>query len=562
MISLLTRQNSNKYKRIPNFQLGWLVTFHKLVAMPSLLLSIGLVVAGFYLRYIILTKSRSKVTERFTITNVRRMHLAAGIIMWIVIRMSLLSGSYIFCTVYNSYVFTAVWLETLVFLGAVGYFENKLRLQYKQARMQLSLNDRYQYHVQGKEIVRDIKNNAFTSMELAQTYEPAKVFLFLNRVYLLSDKFVHPGGQHLLETCNFKDITRYIFGVTGLETQTSHRLQHPALAFEQLNISCIGDISLIHSNSAYFWNMRSSDHSIAFSREIWHLHETVKLSPSISMFKFKNEKFYMRLGIKGMAWMGKHFALTGMNEKTRMYSNCTALTPEMNSYMVSMLDYHSKLKADPDCKEAVPIVQKVINYLPLAVKLYDEPNAVSRELHFANATYKCLIEGPLGRGFEFRSDFNGTITVIVGGTGYLPFVDLIAGVFIKTLFLTTKVNNPSPDFLKYKERYEGILPFAKLRLIASFNRLEDFFLLDFVKEMYRLNKEHKLNTFDCLIRLSSGESVDLPTTKSHFDQAFLSDQVLTDSDFIVLCGPQNLTVDLYQTLTTKLGFPAEDVIVH
>lgn len=562
LVSMIFRGNNNKYGRLPNFNLQWMVTFHKTVALPSLLLSVGLVVAGFYLRYLIVTQARSRAHTYLTLTNVRRMHMTAGITMWVVIRLSLFSGSYIFCTVYNSFMFTSVCIETVAFLVTAFYMEKKLREQYREARIRLSLSDRYEYHFQGKEIVRDLKNNAFTSMELTDMYNNVKVFLFLNRVYLMPDKFVHPGGQYLLNKCNFKDITRYIFGVTGLETESSHRWPHPALAFEQLNHRCIGDISLIHSNSAYFWNMRSADHGIAFTREIWHMTETVKLSPDVTLLKFKNEHFYLRLGIKGMAWMGKHFAVTGKNGKTRLYSNCTALTPEMDRYMTAMMDYSKKVQDDPHCEDPLPIVQKVINYLPLAVKLYNDEHALSKELHFASSAYQCLIEGPLGRGYEFRSDFNGTITLIVGGTGYIPFVDLIAELFVKTIFSVTKLYPPTANFVKYKSRYDTILPFAKLKLIASFNKLEDFFLHKYVSEMYRIDQEHNLNKFDCLIRLSSGETIDLPTTSRHFDQDTLRDHVLTDTDFVILCGPQAMTVDVYQTLTQKLNFPTEDIIVH
>ena len=66
----------------------------------------------------------------------------------------------------------------------------------------------------------------------------------MNKVYEIQDDFVHPGGQWILEDMKFRDVTRYMLGVTGLETNGQHQFEHPGTAFEHLTIRRIGDITV------------------------------------------------------------------------------------------------------------------------------------------------------------------------------------------------------------------------------------------------------------------------------------------------------------------------------
>ena len=562
LISLLFHANSNEYNRLPNFQLGWLVTVHKLISIPTLPFSLGLVIAGFFLRYLIITVKPQCLSPRFTLNTVRQMHLIGGLSIWVNIRLMLLTGSYIYSATHSSYMFLSVVIETLVFLPLAFYLEWQYRKSFQAARLQVNLSDRYHYDSDGKEIVADLKNNALTSVELSEKYVSRRVYLFMNKVYLLPDTFVHPGGQDLLDKCKFKDITRYILGVTGLESEVSKAWTHSAAAFDQLNFKCIGDISLIHKQSSYLWNMRAQDHSVSFSRELWKMSETTKISPSTSLFMFKNEQYYLRLNLKGMAWMGKYYAITGGSGKIRLYSNCVAMSKEMRDNMDSVYSFYEKVIANPKTEEQPAPLQKVINYLPLAIKLYDNPTSFTRELHFADSSRQFLIEGPLGRGFEFRSDFSGTIAIIVGGSGFIPFVDLISYLYMKTIYAVIPEHKASTEFVKNKARFSSILPFAKIKLFAAFPRLEDFLLYDYVLKMFELNRKHGLTYFDCLIRLSSNQKIDLPTTTQKFDSAFLAEKIVDHADFVVLCGPAQMTAEIYQTLTKTLHFSTDDIVIH
>ena len=221
LIGLMFHANINEYNRLPNFQLGWLVTVHKLISIPTLPFSLGLVIAGFFLRYLIITVKPQCLSPRFTLNTVRQMHLIGGLSMWVNIRLMLLTGSYIYSATHSSYMFLSVVIETLVILPLAFYLEWRFRKLFQAARLQVNLRDRYHYDSDGKEIVADLKNNALTSVELSEKYDSRRVYLFMNKVYLLPDTFVHAGGQELLNKRNFKPITRYILGVAGLESEES-----------------------------------------------------------------------------------------------------------------------------------------------------------------------------------------------------------------------------------------------------------------------------------------------------------------------------------------------------
>jgi hypothetical protein len=48
---------------------------------------------------------------------------------------------------------------------------------------------------------------------------------FKNRIYDLTN-FNHPGGNHILQAVNFKEVSRYLIGINGLESTGSKAWVH------------------------------------------------------------------------------------------------------------------------------------------------------------------------------------------------------------------------------------------------------------------------------------------------------------------------------------------------
>lgn len=67
--------------------------------------------------------------------------------------------------------------------------------------------------------------------------------------------------------------------------------------------------------------------------------------------------------------------------------------------------------------------------LPLIIKKYNYPKALSKQIFELNSPV--FIEGPLGRGLELKPD--GKNIAFIGGTGILPFIDLLDFLFKYTI---------------------------------------------------------------------------------------------------------------------------------
>ena len=575
--SLIFNENKTKYKRIPGFHETTLLELHKFIAGPSFAMTLGLMIVGTILRLMIVLKEDVFKKHRLiTVTNIRKLHLIGGISMWVEAKLALLTGSYVYGSVYDSWMFTIVIVELLVFLIILGYLEMINRKAFESPNVQLMLSESSEVHVstdpEEQRMMLDIRDNSKTCHDLARGYKSAKVFIYRNKVYQIGDDFTHPGGQWILESNRFRDVTRYLYGVTGLEFDADHRWTHSKQAFEALKGKCIGDLTVPFTGESLLnsWILRTGENEVAFSKEMWKLAQIVPKSVSVKLFKFKNTKFTVRLGLQGTKWMGKHFVLTGRTGVNRMYSTCLALTDEMNEYMAKLYKVYEFVEKNPNSKEELklPTLERTIDYLPLTVKSYSDssPDSVSHELHCASPGQLFLIDGPLGRGYEFSNDFAGKLVIIAGGTGYIPFVDLLASLYLKVLFKTMQVSNPTEDFRTKKKQYTSFLSNASVKLLASFKSEEEFYLKNHIINLYKICKANGLNDFDCVIKNIKYHFPPLvPPEKasaadSRFDASFLSQHVSQTTDLIIICGPPPMNQDIYECLTKSLNIDKERIV--
>lgn len=562
VISAVFRENNNKYKRIPGFNHQFMIEIHKFVAGPTLLIGIGLFVVGLFLRQLIVSQKELKYHRLLTLANVRKLHFAGGLFMWVSIRASLLSGTYVFCQVYDSYLFTLIIIETLIFASVLLYLERHYSSTFDVGRVIMTLTDSFNYDPIAEEVISKLRDSSTTCHQLRRQFPHARVLLYMNKVYNLDSSFTHPGGEWILKECAFQEVSRYLHGVIGMESRGTAAWGHSSNAFSQLEKHCIGDISLSFPDSAKVCLLRTQDRRVAHTRDLWRLMHISKISEDTCLFRFSQSQGYqMRLGMPGIRWMGKHFALSGNKGVVRLYSICTALTPEYTKYLMDMMEFYHEQAANPNQDVKLPIHPETVDYIQLAVKLYDTPEGVSRELHYSSPNKMFLIEGPIGRGYSFDDFFIGTISIIVGGTGIIPFLDLLAYLYLKTIFSTIKKKTRDEAFETEKDKYEKFLPNATVRLFGSFNKLEDFYMHSIVSEMFLLCQSYKFDHFECKIKLKSKEATPLPMTDRRFDVDFLSEHVVRQSDLVVICGPPEMSKQVFEGLIAN-GYDKEKILFH
>jgi len=66
------------------------------------------------------------------------------------------------------------------------------------------------------------------------------------------------------------------------------------------------------------------------------------------------------------------------------------------------------------------------NEIPIIIKFYESQNGFSKHIHNPdNNNQVYTIKGPFGVGLELTPESDGLHVIVAGGTGILPFMDLL-----------------------------------------------------------------------------------------------------------------------------------------
>lgn len=192
--------------------------------------------------------------------------------------------------------------------------------------------------------------------------------------------------------------------------------------------------------------------------------------------------------------------------------------------------------------------------LTLVIKNYNHPKAFSTFIH-NNTEIQYFIRGNFGNGLELSKYSSGSYYIFAGGTGILPFMDLLEYLLKKAIFTPNKENEKalSPSFNIYKEDYVGTFNNNfKITLFGSFKNDDEFIGSDIVVNLYEIVKAKKLGFFDMKIRFSEKETnfEKIPLISGYFDSKFMKENISNDENMkkIYVCGPPTMQKKLFDDL--------------
>ena len=139
--------------------------------------------------------------------------------------------------------------------------------------------------------------------------------------------------------------------------------------------------------------------------------------------------------------------------------NC--LRPKVYNEYLWALQYAIEGK-EPKFNMKKYLDDKKADEFQVVIKNYDNPKGLSQKLTKADASIEYEIKGPLGKGLNPFS--NGIHIAFTGGTGILPFIDLVAHLARKALKLMDEEDDAQlePDLFKFvlfasfPDKYEAI----------------------------------------------------------------------------------------------------------
>jgi len=129
------------------------------------------------------------------------------------------------------------------------------------------------------------------------------------------------------------------------------------------------------------------------------------------------------------------------------------------------------------------------------------------------------MEGPFGRGLELKKSMKAV--AFVGGTGLLPFLDLLDHLLMKSIYAVLKKTNDSKAEQLFNKNSQLGDDF-EFSLNGTFLNEEEFIGREWIRQLYKINKENNLKFFNMQLRYSNGKLDDaIPTFQNRFSQEFV-----------------------------------------
>jgi len=351
------------------------------------------------------------------------------------------------------------------------------------------------------------------------------------------------------------------FGICGLEKDGDEGYTHSAEALRNLPSRLIGSLLDIDSESYDQWPIRSATGGVVFAKGEFKLFQKIKFSESTSLFKWQQPGVKLVTNLKGIDWMGKHYMVSapGKTKNIRLYTHCMSLADEVRAHDRGLVQkFKAMLSRDPSSYSsiAIPNLPSTLDYIPLAVKLYPLASSFSTIIHELPIGGKLNIKGPFGRGFCIPQHSPGTILLVAGGTGILPFVDLLNVLLKKAMCTVLQKRGLDNSFIQPCQEYSMLLKDLSFALFCSFKDIDDFVNLEQVRELHQISEQHGLDLFKCFVRLDKDhEPFGLPTTRGYFNSDFFRKSLpeLGKLRHAYICGPQGMHKQVFIVLHKELS---------
>lgn len=212
----------------------------------------------------------------------------------------------------------------------------------------------------------------------------------------------HPGGRYLINECIGEDTGKYMVGCSSYG-ETMLPYTHTEKAFSYFKNLAIASIP---SPVGYI----SSPTNTSLDLMEFTLVSKKALNDSVYLISLKSDDFKISNKCKEPIWIGKHFMVihsTKFRTIRRYYS----------AIFVDIINWSSKLGLINSKRH------KEDGNIKFIYKIY--PNGhMSNYLNSLKTGDNILIKGPFGPGLMLN-DYKGSYLAFCGGTGLVPFLDLI-----------------------------------------------------------------------------------------------------------------------------------------
>ena len=396
-------------------------------------------------------------------------------------------------------------------------------------------------------------------MTLKAFYESDKRLALFNDyvVDLTAYAFEHPGGTHMIQQCNKKEIGKFIYGAYSMENSVSpHRHSFIAmLILEKLIVAKIAPerqlYSIIESKELTEKYTDTEKFIKPSTSSIYKVVKVKKLSNNWNRVVMKdNVESSHCIFRDGVDYIGKHYAVASKkNHVARYYTVWHTFHSEVyRQYLDAFDNVLTGKKFQRKFETIEQISNEKSDSIELFMKFYKEStNGITKQISEATKTDRFKISGLFGKGLRLdKENISGKNLIVAGGTGILPFIDLFAYLARR---LINKKAEMSQVFLR--ENFESYMNNAKFLVFAFYPDKENAVGIEFWEKVAELFLHFGLkNKFTFLPRFTNNGDAFITTEEDVID--FLEEVFSkTSVKNIYVCGPPTMN-NLFQRATEKI----------
>lgn len=340
----------------------------------------------------------------------------------------------------------------------------------------------------------------------------------------------HPGGKNLITDSLYTDIGRYITGTQAYNTKFkayNHKYMTYKYFLNAMAYAYLKDESYLikKNNLPHFLNGAETDKIVLLDKKLIAEH-TYEYKFKLDFISNEKENVVFAKFLPGHLWIGRHYAVSSkMLNKTRYYSICLSLDEKLTECYTEILN---KLI---DIEEESTVNEKSINslfknessklvvnaeYFTLYIKKYDFSNTLSKHINKLEKfeDNDLVYKGPIGLGLDLNKVLSGTHIVVAGGTGILPFIDLITYLLRYSIFKQNNTKLINEEF--------AIDTNFKLVVFASFSNEDNCIYREVCEKMEKLDLKNNQKMFRYFLRISNSTN---PILKERWDATFMEDNL-------------------------------------
>jgi NAD(P)H-flavin reductase/cytochrome b involved in lipid metabolism len=288
----------------------------------------------------------------------------------------------------------------------------------------------------------------YTHLQVMDMINDGKLLMFADELVVDVGHFIfsHPGGSYMVKESIGEDTGKYMVGCSSYGADLNP-YAHSEKAFSMLKTLAIGRIK---TPEGYFSSTDSKDHVfIKFS-----MIKQVKLNEHTSVIYFSHPNFKMSNICNSPEWLGKHFMIS-YRKKIGLKKRIGYVKRYYSSLFVDLFQWEKELNILSKREEISD--DGLVKFI---YKVYPG-GKMTNHLSSLSENESVLLRGPLGPGL-LMSSLNGNYLALGGGTGLVPFLDLV--------YMAWKAYGSKTD--KFR-----------LRLFAFFRTSKDGFAIEILHKM-------------------------------------------------------------------------------